>query len=444
MNKSHLFFLLIFLPRLLFSQSPELKGILLNSATGEPVANAHVKVRKPGMGTVTGQAGTFSLAIPTLPAIIDFSCMGYEGISEEISTLTGELRTFYLKPRTYLLDVVTISDKPALTLYKDEDYSVLDFDFLDSCLLLVVFRNQLKHAEIILMTTGGDTLAAVPVPSSPALGLYRDVLSNIHYITRRDEAFQADYDPVLHRLTFPFRTSFDTIRKYIGGYRFLLGNRLWFQEDSPAGFMTAIGYYSPREGRKNILKSQDGRGMKTYYTESWFYHSDCSVPDPIDENERTAIDADAIAYRHFYFEKSCGELFRVSDTSMAFFNFCERRIEFLDRDGHAAGVTPIGFHLEKPGGFIASLTGSIIGGNDWKWNRRLIQDELLHNIYAGFSNRGYLRLKRIDLKTGELTPSAELPYEFPEKVKIFRGEVFFLYRGPGMAENRRLIKMALK
>jgi len=438
------FFLLLFLPQLLFSQSHELKGILLDQNTRAPIPNAHLKVRNSGKGAVTASDGTFFLSIGSLPAIVDFSCIGYESISLEISEIQGEPRTFYLKPKTYILDPVTVSDKPAVIIYKDEDYSVLDFDFLDNNLMLIVFRYQLKRAEIILMTTDGDTLVVAPVPSSPALGLYKDVLSNIHYITKRDEAFQAVYDPVQNRLTFPFRTTYDTIKKFLGGYRFVQGDRLWFQEDSPRGFMTAIGYYSRNDGRRNIMSRMDSRGMKTYYTDAVNYHTFRPVPDPIDENERRAVDADAMAYKHFYWEKGCGELFRVSDTMLAFFNFCGNRIELMDKEGRSKRMTNISFHIEKPDGFLASLTGSITGSNDWNWNHTLVQDAVFQKIYAVFSNKGFLRLKSIDLSTGTLTPSAELPYEYPEKIKIFKGEVYFLYRGTGEYEKRKLYKMVLK
>ncbi|MCX6306510.1 MAG: carboxypeptidase-like regulatory domain-containing protein [Bacteroidetes bacterium] len=439
-----LFFLLVFVPGILFPQSGVLRGTLLDQNTRLPVSNAHLKVRNSTQGTVTGPGGTFSLAIGALPATVDFSCIGYESITLEITSIDVRPRTFYLKPRTYQLEPVTISGQPAVVIYKDEDYSVLDFDFLDDNLLLVVFRYQLKRAEIILMTTAGDTLAVTHVPAVPARCLYRDVLSNIHYITTRDEAFQAVYDPVFNQLDFPFRTSYDTIIKFLGGYRFLLGSRLWFQEDSPDGFMTAIGYYSRSEGRRNIHRSADLKAMKTYYNEAWYYHTDRAVPDPIDENERRSLDTDAIRYKYFFWDKGCGELFKVSDTLMAFFNFCENRIELLDTTGQTKRVTSIGFHLERPERFITSLTGSFAGTSDWNWNHSLVQDARFQDIYAVFTNKGFLRLERVDLLTGSLARSAELPYEFPEKVKIFKGEAYFLYRGGGEHDNRKLYKMALK
>ena len=437
-------FSLLLLPQLLFSQAGEFKGLLLDQVTHAPVPNAHIKVRSSEQGTATASDGTFSLLIGSFPSSVDISCIGYEGFSIEITAVKGEPRTFYMKPKTYLLEAVTVSDKPAVILYKDEHYSVLDFDFLDGNLVLVVFRYQLERAEIILMTADGDTLDVVPVLDSPAFGLYRDVLSNIHYLTKRDEAFQLVYNPVQNQLTFPFRTTYDTLKKILGGYRFIQGDHLWFQEDSPYGFMTSIGYCSKKEGRRDVRSSNNKKAMTTFYNEAWYYHTDRPVPDPIDEYERRAVDADAIRYKHFFWEKGCGELFRVSDTMMAFFNFCENRIELLDPEGQPKRMTPITFHIEKSDRFVASLTESLTGNSKWTWNRTLVQDAESENIYAVYTNSGFFRLKKIDLDTGTLIASAELPYEFPEKIKISGGEVYFLYRSSGEHENRMLCKILLK
>jgi hypothetical protein len=441
---ARVFILALFIPQLIFSHSLEFKGILVDQVTHAPVRNAHLKVRNSSAGTVSSPDGTFSLVIGSLPVTIDFSCIGYENLSIEISTIPGESRTIYLKPTAYNLGQVTITDKPAVALYKDEDYSVLDYEFLDDNLMLVVFRYQLKRAEIILMTTDGDTLTVEPVPSSPAMGLFKDVLSNIHYLTIQGDAFQALYAPALNQLTFPFSTTHDTIMKFLGQFRFRQGDRLWFQEDSPIGFMTDIGFYSRKEGRRNIRRISDSKAMKTFYTESWYYHTDRPVPEPIDENERRAVDADGIAYKHFYHEKGCGELYSISDTMIAFFNFCENRIELLDTMGQIVRTTEIGFHLEKSERFITDLTGSLAGTDEWSWDHTLVQDTEFRKIYAGYGNNGYVRLRNVDLFTGRVTASAQLPFEFPEKIKIFKGEVYFLYRGPGGDENRKLYKMDLR
>jgi hypothetical protein len=223
------------------------------------------------------------------------------------------------------------------------------------------------------MTQDGDTLTVSPVPAVPPLGFYKDVFSNLHYLTKRNEAFQGIYIPGLNQLTFPFRTSVDSLNRFLGGYRFLLKDRLYFQENSPRGFMTSIGYYSRGEARKYVRRTADYKGRNSFYTDAVNYHTFRPLPDPIDANETRCVDADAFAYKHLYKKKSCGELFRISDTLLAFFSFCENRLEIMNTDGIPVKATSIDFHLEPSteAGLLASITTALTGSDQWKWNKTL-------------------------------------------------------------------------
>jgi len=432
-------------PQIFFGQSEIFSGVLRDQDTRIPIANAHVKIRNSDKGSVTGSDGTFTLSVVSLPVMLDISCMGYETLVLEVTKIQGTPVALFLKHKTYDLKSVTISDAPAVVLYKDEDYSVMDYVFLDKNLMLLVFRYQLKRSEIVLMNLDGDTLVVRPVPYTPPSGFYKDVFSNIHYLTKNDQAFQAYYQPAQNSLTFPYQTSYDTIKRYLGGFRFLINDRLYFQENSNYGFRTFIGYYSRKEGRRYTRRSADTKGMKAFYSDAHNYRTTRVNPEPIDENDvERGVDDVALAYKQFYKKKSCGELFRMSDTLIAFFNYCENRIELMNADGRQVRMTPIDFHLDQSKGLLAAVATTIAGSDQWKWTHDLLQDEGYHHIYAVFSNNGFFRLKKIDLESGTLGYSVDLPYAFPENIKIFMGEAYFLYRGIGEHEKWKLFKIALK
>jgi hypothetical protein len=429
---------------LVSGQTLTFRGILYNRHSRAPVPEAHIRIRNSDRGTVSNSDGAFSLPVSSLPVSLDISCVGYESLPVEISKIQERPVTLLLDPKIYDLSTVTISDKPVVAVYRDDDYSVLDYAFSGNNLMLLVFRYQLKRSEIILMTPDGDTLAAVHVPAGPPLCLYTDVFSNVHYITKKDEAFQSVWVPVQNQLIFPYRTTYDTIRQFLGGYSFMLKNRLYFQEHSSKGFMTSIGYYSHDEGRKFIRRSADFGSMKKYYADAVNYHTIRPIPDPIDENESRDVDAGAMAYEQMYKKKSCGELFRASDTLMAFFNFCENRIEIMDADGRLLRTHPMEFPADQTRGLLASVVGAFAGSDLWKWDHRLIQDKSFHHIYAVFTRNGLVRLKKIDPESGTLSFSADLPYAFPEKITVFKGEVYFLSKGYRENERWKLFKVALR
>lgn len=414
--------------------------------SGQPVANAHFRIKDSNQGCVTGSDGSFSLVIKAVPVNIEITCIGYESLSLDFINVPKSSMNLMMKPRSYDLNTVTISEKPVVLLYKDQDYSVLDFHFIGDYLALLVFRYQLNRSEIVIMTPDGDTLTVSPVPAVPPLGLYKDVFSNLHYLTKKNEAFQSEYMPDKNLLIFPYRTSVDTLVGFLGRYRFFLKDRLFSQEDSPHGFMTSIGYYSRSEGRKYARSSSDYKGMKSFYSDAVNYHTFRPVPDPIDENESRCVDADAYAYHHMFKKKSCGELFRVSDTLLAFFNYCANRLEIMNADGLEVATTSIIFHLDQArgAGLMASITTAVTGSDQWKWNKILLQDEITKEIYASFTRNGFVCLKKINLETGTPGASRILPFAFPQKIKIFMGEAYFLYKGTGELEKWILYKCALR
>ncbi len=277
-----------------FAQTGLFRGFLYEQNSRLPIQNAHIRIKDTDKGTVTDRDGSFNIQFEFLPLILEFSCMGYEPLTLEISKIQKSPIILFLKTKTYDLNVVTISDKSVITLYKDEDYSVLDYHFLGDNLMLLVFRYQLRRSELVLMTTDGDTLSVVPTPAVPPLGLYKDVLSNLHFITKKNDAYQCIYLPPQGKLEFPYHTTYDTILRFLGGYRFFMKNRLYFLEHSSRGFMTSFGYYSRDEGRKYAHRSADYQGMRTFYTDAVNYHTFRPIPDPIDENERRSVDAEAI------------------------------------------------------------------------------------------------------------------------------------------------------
>ena len=71
-------------------------------------------------------------------------------------------------------------------------------------------------------------------------------------------------------------------------------------------------------------------------------------------------------------------------------------------------------------------------------------DNYTGRIYTGFERKGRTKLCRIDLFTGLIDGSYELPVLFAEKIIIYKGEAFFRYKPTGEAEKWRLYKMKLE
>lgn len=86
----------------------EISGTILNAATGEPVANAAIQLRKSSEeGTASAQDGTFSLLVDGFPAILNIAALGFE---EKRVTVRREQqdRVIYLVPEAESLSEVVL------------------------------------------------------------------------------------------------------------------------------------------------------------------------------------------------------------------------------------------------------------------------------------------------------------------------------------------------
>ena len=51
-----------------------------------------------------------------------------------------------------------------------------------------------------------------------------------------------------------------------------------------------------------------------------------------------------------------------------------------------------------------------------------------------------VKIQKIDPLTGNLSAGTILPFLFPEKIKVYKGEAFFLCKDSGGSGNWKLVK----
>lgn len=112
-------FLLVFvLMAILSTAQIKVQGILLDSATHEPLPFVNIAVKGTTTGTSTSLSGKFELTISSLPSQLIFSYVGYE--KKEVSVKTASYLKIYLKGSGIDLGeaVVLSGPNPALELMK--------------------------------------------------------------------------------------------------------------------------------------------------------------------------------------------------------------------------------------------------------------------------------------------------------------------------------------
>jgi len=425
---------------LAFSQTATIHGIVKDNISLTPIRNVNIKVNGTNEGVFTGTDGRFSLTMKGAPVSITISCVGYESLYYWIDKISDKPFEFILKQQASNLREVDIKAIRFNYVFNDKDYSVLDYEIMGDDLLLLVFRYHLKNAELILLSRNGDTLSISPVPEQKPMRLYRDFLVNIHYVSTKKNVFQCVYNDVLKKIEFPFRTTFDSLVRMVKPFLFTAGDNLYFEEFTSYGFGKNIGYYDTNH-QKRYIRYISGETTQRNYFDDFKFNAHWNTF--ASERARFSND-DFRANKFFYYQKINAPLVKLGDDNMADFNFTDGVIEFMNKEGMVYRRVPIDFHKETNGNLVAGLLCVFIPGADFEWSGKLFVDEYYREVYTTFNKNGMVQIRKIDLETGKLTGSYDIPIPFPEKIEIYKGEAFFLNKNTGSYnENWKLQKLKL-
>ena len=116
--KRLLFAFLFFIPSFLYGQS-NIRGIVIDSQSQEPMPTATVYINGTTHGTSTDTDGRFELKNVSFPATVIFSFVGYEPQALDLNRNPGELK---IRLKAIELPEVEISNKPNKDNKKDLEY----------------------------------------------------------------------------------------------------------------------------------------------------------------------------------------------------------------------------------------------------------------------------------------------------------------------------------
>jgi len=124
------------------------------------------------------------------------------------------------------------------------------------------------------------------------------------------------------------------------------------------------------------------------------------------------------------------------DNSIYIFDFQKDAIYIYNNLGNYLDRTEIAFHR----GFRNSINKH--------WDNHIIYDDATNECYAQFTKDGVVTLKKINLKTGNVTISYTLDsHIFPTNIQVYNGEVYYQFidvRQTFGRDCRSLYKMKLK
>jgi len=401
-----------------------LKGVVVDEVSGDPILNATIYIPQANKGVTSNKDGEFIIQLYSWSKItISARHVGYHGEISKVDLENSVNKSdtiqynISLKPKSYLLYPANVSAKQKITpdiVVGHREYSVSDFEFLESHIILLTYNKRLEKESVLRLTdNSGKQLSSLLIPCE-SQELYRDYLGNI-YLLCSGKVMRVEL-----RGTTLYLNNIDTedFDRRITPCIDTLADQICFTNYHPD--YPQFEYYSYNvsdSSSKMLTQVRDEELYGKYRYEFVFMSFEDQVYAMRMEDE-TGVDMHDIAAQMTGFTKSIyyrplyAPLFIINDTIYIFDHYKNNIFKFNSRSKRVGDVA-INYHNEN------KKSG---------WKKKLIKDEVTGKIYALFAQKGYCFLSNINPETGKQIDKFKLYFKYPENIKVSKGKAYYIYR----------------
>jgi hypothetical protein len=394
-------------------------GKVLDIANKKPLSNVNLSVAGSKVGTVTGKDGSFSFYIDTIPATLVVSHIGYNTKSIHLDATSFSL-AIYISTAVSELPELEIRANAHEAFFKDEFYSVLDYEIDSNMVYLLIFKRYLSKAELICKNIYGDTVATSKPFYFKPQRLFKDCLGYLHVLSH-DSGFQVFREERELQMVHPVNLKkFDDVLKNCVAAS---PEVLFFQHITDHG--QGVEYFGVN--RKTLLKNpiamvKDENKLKMLRRNQQDAQLLGSSVQPDSRDDFVTWNfVHKILYRPIK-----TSLYRIGEFT-CIFNTPERKMEFYDIQGN----------------FSYKLALKIDEVNDGRWTSDILVDATTSKVYTLFLRNGTSTLYEINVDNGQLKKRLSLFHPFPGNVKVYNGFAYYLYDVAGDPDNKMLYRQKL-
>lgn len=429
----------------------EIRGTVNDVNTNAPLINASIKIKDKNLGSTTNKLGQFYLVSNKLPVVLEISYVGYESQEYVVEFEPLQPIIFKMSPKTELLKGVVITTEKIDTVYRDRHYSVMDYELGAEGIVLLIYRYTLNRSEIIYNDFKGNRIASINTLPGKPLRLFKDCLGDIHIFTK-NKSYQLYFEE--QKLILYPAIDIDAFIDIMQYCQLLKNGKLYYQEK---GYLDLINiYYSIDSTDKKMhdfytVIDQDKLAFLMYNPENLNLLNSNFKPSMSDLSG-LASDAEILSQirnmeeelrfnKMAYFPAIFAPMFKLGD-SIVIFNHPNSSIDFFNQTDTLVESIPINYHIEINKDYIQNLVSSITR-ND-KWQKEIFIDQKTRKAYTSFINlNGTKTIKEIDLNTGKLIRAIRIPYPYVEKIQLNDGYMYYIYKGWGESQKKKLFRQQL-
>jgi hypothetical protein len=430
----------------------KISGSVSDMQSDEPITDVNIMVRESNLGTTSNRLGEFNLYIKQLPVILEFSHVGYE--TKKIRLEVPPLFELEIKLEREIKEIsgVTITSQKIDTIFKDREYSVMDYALMDEGILLLIYKYKLTRSELLFLDYDGNILAKLNVLPGKPLLLFEGCMGNIHLITKLSayQIFLSD-----GRITLLPPVQAEYFKEVMSNCLFSQNEKLFFREVLFYDLVNRYFYIDLADSSKHLFcEVMDEDRINFLFNNPENMISGKGNAN-LDLNNLKGFPEDAgilakIRYmdvekrfnRMVYFPEIYAPLFRFGDT-LLLFNHPNDLIQLYGLNNSLITEIPIKYHLTEPINAMSTLLNSFAKSN--KWDEKIFVDEPTKNIYTIFLNiNGTRDIFEIDLLTGQTEYTLTIPFPYVEKISIKNNSIYFIYRGWGETQKKKLFRQQFR
>ena len=401
-------------------------GKVFMSDSREPLSNVNISFIGSKLGSATDLKGAFSFYIDTIPIFMIVSHLGFK-TKRILLDGTSNSMTIYMEREIRELKEVEIRANKIEPFFKSEHYNLRDYEIDTGYVYLLVYRNRVSKEELICRNLEGDTVARSGILNFTPTSLLKDCLGYLH-VVGTDSVFQVyRRDQLLQMIHAAGIAKFnEVLANCVASTDQVLFFKKMFNLDQGVQYYGIDRVSKERHELTQVLDEKKAKMLRRNPEDEWSLIN--SQPDYIANNlPLFRKEFNEWSFTHKILYRPVKSALYIINKFVCIFDIPAKQLEFYDTIGN----------------FSYKLKINIEELKDGRWSGVIFLDENQLIVYTTFLKSTGTGLYRIDLNTGDLHKILTLIHPFPQKIKIYKGQIYYMYDILGDPDNKTLYRESL-
>jgi len=410
-----------------------IRGIIKNEVTQLPIEGVNIQLNNTYTGTSTNRQGIFELRVSKFPAVLAITHVSYFGKQVITTQIQADSIIILLSPKIFTLSETEITSE-TYKIFKGKGQEVIDYDFLDTNIIILSYNYNNNHHELILTDENFDTICIKDISYlKKPKQIFKDCMGNCHLLTK-DSAYQVYFlNESVHLI---YATHLPKFLSLIGNCLFETPTHLAFEGNTDKTPKLEYAAMSISDLPSTRSKNEEWKHLFYLVNKKT---NEITILDNIYEWEKNR---DALEHAMFAYDPNnphsmfFGELLRFEETIISkpsfqtvkllndkiyYFNHIKSRIDIYSNELLLIDSINVEYH------------------NKENWIPIIITDNFKNKVYTIFTTGVMYSLAEINLKNGSVKEVTKIKKLFPQKIKVNNGHLYFLYKNyTGTWDKRKL------